>query len=295
MTREIPVAQLSKVFQDAMRVTLELGLSYIWIGSLCIIQDSDDLQDWKEEAPKMGDVYGQAALGIAANGFKDGQAGLFRSSGDFQWASHSQSCVPVDWRLGKVLPNLSKTYSGLFAFGRKSQYELQLMCNVDKSPLYKRGWASQERILSPRVLHFCTDTLYWECEELVANGNLPAGFVICHYMDAPGRWCRELSMRRHASPVVDGPHKMKVYDFWLPYVQSFSRGRLSVAAGRLPASGGIAQICVRITGDRYVSGCWLGDMDRALLWSLSDIQSGAGIIPIPHLLRAPSWSWTSVN
>jgi hypothetical protein len=59
----IDIAVLPAIYQDAVRITSLLGLQYIWIDSLCIIQD--DLSDWQREASKMAMVYGNAICNLA--------------------------------------------------------------------------------------------------------------------------------------------------------------------------------------------------------------------------------------
>jgi len=71
MQREIRETELCQTFRDAINVTRMLGFSYIWIDSLCIIQD--DVEDWRKEASRMSDVYGGSTLNLAASGAQDGR------------------------------------------------------------------------------------------------------------------------------------------------------------------------------------------------------------------------------
>lgn len=299
MTRDIPVAQLSQAFQDAMRVTLELGLAYLWIDSLCIIQDCENMEDWKKEAPRMGDVYGQAALGIAATGFDGGQAGLFGRPRTPS-RKHVMFCVPVDWELEKLLPDLSTISCGLFAF-TDSTFKWDMFPGprevVDHSPLYKRGWTLQERVLSPRVVHFCANQIVWECEKLVASETFPANYV------ASGRSIEEAKLYGEVTTGAFWPIRRlpflsnsDTHQFWRDFVGFFSQGEFTVADDRVPAIVGIAQILGRISGDRYMFGCWLQDIHRNLLWSSHYGRDYRGpIMSIPKQRRAPSWSWLSVD
>ena len=75
MKDRIELSDLSKTFQDAMKVAQYLGLRYIWIDSLCIIQDSKE--DWQKEAGLMGQVYSNSVCKISATGASDGSKGLF--------------------------------------------------------------------------------------------------------------------------------------------------------------------------------------------------------------------------
>ena len=74
-TKCIETEKLSRVFRDAVSVTRGLGLRYLWIDSLCIIQD--DAGDWKAEAANMAQVYSRAFVTIAACAASDGSWGLF--------------------------------------------------------------------------------------------------------------------------------------------------------------------------------------------------------------------------
>ena len=71
----IPYEDLNKLFQDAIQASGRLGINYIWIDCLCIVQDSRE--DWLNESARMGAVYRNSYLNIAGTGFKDGNAGLF--------------------------------------------------------------------------------------------------------------------------------------------------------------------------------------------------------------------------
>jgi hypothetical protein len=65
---------LPKTFQDAVCLTRNLGVRYLWIDSLCIVQDSEE--DWRLQAAEMGSIYRHSWCNIAATGAKDGRDGL---------------------------------------------------------------------------------------------------------------------------------------------------------------------------------------------------------------------------
>ena len=71
--KRIPFTHLSLTFKDAVRITRDLGQRYLWIDSLCIVQD--DEQDWVKEASKMPNIYGAAMLTLAALKSADGSFG----------------------------------------------------------------------------------------------------------------------------------------------------------------------------------------------------------------------------
>jgi hypothetical protein len=75
LRKAIPTNRLPQTFQQAIALTKRMGHRYIWIDSLCIIQDSED--DWHYESSRMGDVYKNSFCNISATAAEDGRMGLF--------------------------------------------------------------------------------------------------------------------------------------------------------------------------------------------------------------------------
>lgn len=76
----IALDELSETFKDAIRITRDLGYRYLWIDSLCIVQDDRD--DWAREAQNMPDIYGASTLTIAALSSADGFGGCRTGADD---------------------------------------------------------------------------------------------------------------------------------------------------------------------------------------------------------------------
>ncbi|KAK9420088.1 putative Heterokaryon incompatibility domain-containing protein [Seiridium unicorne] len=156
-TENIQLNKISKVFVDVIGVVEKLCILYIWIDSLCIIQDS--AEDWQAGSAQMGSVYTHSVLNIAATGFPNGQNGLFGKS-DSDLLFPIMLTLHQDWYA---------TYEDGFRQLelRKGNYTLidvnTWKNEVDKSPLCSRGWVAQERTLSVRTLHFGQRQLFWEC------------------------------------------------------------------------------------------------------------------------------------
>jgi hypothetical protein len=149
--QRISWAEIPKTFRDAIIFTAKLGIQYIWIDSLCIIQD--DAIDWEIESSKMADVYQHAALTISATS----------SPGDTQ-GCFSEVTTSVD-DLEINLPD--DVGSCQIAVRKPLKHWNNLIPSLLQKhfPLLSRGWAFQERILSRRVLHFCESELVWECRQ----------------------------------------------------------------------------------------------------------------------------------
>jgi hypothetical protein len=150
--RGISWESIPKTFQDAIKLTSILDIRFIWIDSLCIIQD--DLDDWNTESAKMADVYQLATLTLSATA----------SSGDAQGCYPAPSNTIGD--LEVTLPDdvgaceiaIRQPIAHWDAVGQGELHR--------RFPLMSRGWAFQERLLSRRLLHFCDSELVWECREI---------------------------------------------------------------------------------------------------------------------------------
>ncbi len=142
----IRISDLSKNFQEAIYVTRQLGVNYLWVDSLCIVQD--DHEDWDLEARRMAAIYEGAYCTIAATAAKDGTGGFFVPH-------QAQNLVRLPCR-----PN--DEYSGHIYFGTKDKSAVKRMF---QGPLNARGWVLQEHIFSRRLIHFAADQTYWECDK----------------------------------------------------------------------------------------------------------------------------------
>ncbi|KIJ46088.1 hypothetical protein M422DRAFT_165674, partial [Sphaerobolus stellatus SS14] len=123
--RGIPMTQLPRTFQDAVTITRALGLHYIWIDSLCIIQ-GPDLADWEEQSAVMADIYSRCYLNLATT----------RTGGPYEGYSSHEAMQTPRW----------------------------IRLHQDTAPLLPRGWVYQERSLSPRSVHMHSNEIAWSCK-----------------------------------------------------------------------------------------------------------------------------------
>ncbi|KAF4448932.1 tol [Fusarium albosuccineum] len=128
--------ELPRTFQDAVRVTRLLGMQYLWIDALCIIQGPGG--DWNSEARTMEDIFACAYCTIAASSARG-------------------------WGDGFLKPNLDSSGIGMQGTPNTPTCACNFNKDVDEGPLVKRAWVLQERVLSRRIIHFATTHTYWEC------------------------------------------------------------------------------------------------------------------------------------
>jgi hypothetical protein len=125
---QIPWSHLPKTFRDAIYFIRRLGIEYVWIDSLCIIQD--DREDKAREIGQMARVFSNAFLTIAATSASSPSDGLFSTMSSMHIAEELPSSV---WD-----PESSE-YGHLYA-RREMPHIWQL---EPEFPLLKRRWVFQ--------------------------------------------------------------------------------------------------------------------------------------------------------
>ena len=165
----VNTTSLPQTFQDAVWLTRRLGIRYLWVDSLCIMQDDHD--DWTRESAKMCDVYRNASLTIAASRAAGSSEGFLGERKEREYARvpfciENPSPSPLS-RKDSDDVSQTTTVSGealVFALPPRLVYDPNYCVYLEDEPLMKRAWALQERYLSRRTLHFCHDQIYFECE-----------------------------------------------------------------------------------------------------------------------------------
>ena len=147
MQREISLEKLPQNFQDAVIVVRKLGLRFLWIDALCIVQD--DLADWAREAARMADVYGSAHLTIAATSAESSTDGFLERP--------QETAASIPYYVGT-----STEPAGCLVMTYQRKQD-SWYSSVEMARWNSRGWTFQERLLSKRVLHFTEKRLFWEC------------------------------------------------------------------------------------------------------------------------------------
>jgi hypothetical protein len=308
MHRVVIFDNLPKSFQDAVSITRRLGIPYLWIDSLCILQDSP--HDWAAESPTMGDVFANAHCVVSATSSSDSDGGCFRMR-------------PAQDRLWDVMRSGSKRY---YVSSTNPSIKTMFGTRIDTAPLTKRAWAFQERLLSRRLVHFCHDTVLFECNSLQASELHPAGryYEKENYTIFRGRlvdWfdrnivgpivalagVTELSRNRRASRGIRGAldvmqrlgsahhhdwrERLEFIKRWYELVSAYTERDLTMPTDRLVALSGVAERVQNTAVLPYLAGLWGGTSAKelSLLWVVGKPAARQS------LCHAPSWSWASVS
>jgi hypothetical protein len=258
MMSNIPFSQLPKTFQDAVIVTQKLGVRYIWIDSLCIIQD--DAQDWQHESALMADVYRNAMCNISAAQASNSSQGLFLDR-DVTFTKPVKARFQTD-RRSPVFHDFWAEY--IWAWG------------LETGPLMSRGWVLQERILSRRNLHFRRDQVAWECREDASCEIFPRQLP---FKEVP----RPLKHKFSRTLFGDERSMREIMEAWDLTVSKYTACSLTYSTDKLIGLGGLASTFNEFLGPRYLAGIWLKNIAYQLCWS-GKREKGVSYV-------APSWSW----
>ena len=278
MQTHVDISRLTKTFREAMEMTVRLGIRYIWIDSLCIIQNSIADEDWRIESRLMGEVYQNALCNLGATKAKDGNDGLFSERMLF----NIRPCViESNWYDSKYLPAPKKMPLNLTT---SSQWDK----NSERSRLLKRAWVVQEQTLSQRMLHYGEDQMSWECLQLKTdetswNRSTTSDGKIS--LDRDSRMHGSISMFNVADAnAVD-------YNIWGKVVTKYSACDLTFPAkDKFVAISSIARnLCA---GDTYLAGLWRNDLPSQLNWMTGSPKTQCRRA---SPWRAPSWSWASID
>ncbi|KAL2673734.1 hypothetical protein Neosp_012177 [[Neocosmospora] mangrovei] len=284
---EIPISSLnqpgSKTIRDAIYVTRCLGFRYLWVDAICINQRErddhgrDTTEELLAELEIMDQIYANGTCNISATSAKSAADGLFFD--------------PLGLRLVEALKRRREQPTTPYRLA--ITFHGDLVDFLDSSPLNSRGWVFQERMLSPRVIHFTNLQIYWECFVTQSSEYHEQCF---HSKPWSNRnMGRKPDLAISAKKPSSTGRKQRDPDVprWNLLTHKFSKLSLSHPQDRLPAISALAR---HFQGRRelvpkdYVAGHWMPDLLFTLPWRV-DVPRGRQ----DTLYLAPSWSWASVG
>ncbi|EMR88781.1 hypothetical protein ACHAP3_001528 [Botrytis cinerea] len=281
-TSGIALESLPKTFRDAVVITHHLNISYIWIDSLCIVQDSEE--DWNLEASRMAQIYSSSFLNIAAAACKDSTVGLFYDG----WNTENGFLgAPHEIRVSGSASNHGDYSIYIQEIDHSHFHDSELLI---EGPLMSRAWVYQERFLAPRTVYFTSAEIIWECGSM----------VICK-CPCDIHFGLDTAPRYHTYS-----HREKK-DQWFGQwgiIDEYSKLNLTKPADRLPAIAGIASHFEshkrrmengKLKTSRYLAGLWEDNLHHDLLWRVifPENKPREVVRIVPY--NAPTWSWASLD
>ncbi|KAG7291346.1 hypothetical protein NEMBOFW57_001361 [Staphylotrichum longicolle] len=260
----IPLGSLARKFREVIRLATTIGIRYVWIDTLCIIQNSRD--DWLQEGGRMATVYQSATINFAPVG---GSATDVCLTGRNVYGLYRRTIHLMHPIQGPITVYLSP-----------SNRVVWRMFNLpnEQPPLFKRGWIWQERYLSRRTVYLGETQLAWECGK-------------CLWLESSGfqDHSDKLALLAYRKGTLHGPFNKNWTSFrpgvddpkgvakWKSHWDGFGAGytaaALTFTTDKLAAMAGIATAFQEASGHQYVAGMWKEQIPQgSLLWKAELIE-----------------------
>jgi hypothetical protein len=232
---DIPLSSLPPSFRDPIHITRALGLRYLWIDSLCIIQDSISDADWERESPLMGEIYSLSSITIAASASPVGEGGC-----SIPRPATSVSSLPM-------VKCLFRDEIGMLRMGTVGSRPLAKgIGELSAEPLSLRAWVLQERLLSPRTLLFVLDRVLFECHtHRLAESGVPVDASEVQKEIWDGRLKESYPSQQRAGTTRGG----LVWD-WHAVVEGLFEEAVDEVGRQTSALSGLASVMEVRTGER---------------------------------------------
>jgi len=265
----INLDDMPQTLVDAVEVCRRISVPYLWVDSLCIIQD--DPNDLEAELGSMAHIYQHAKVTVAAASASSVQQGFLQNYPLYYYADRGP---PI--QLYHANSETNRPLPGLLLWpGHYSRHE-------DSDPIFKRAWTYQERMLSPRFLQYSTGGMLWRCRHHVLSADTKAN--LDYFQDND----KLLQM----GPSLPGSNKTMMSS-WDDIMKEYSKLSLTYQGDKLNAVAGVAAVYQQETGKTYLAGLWKEDMPWSLAWFSA--EHGSKTPRFDEYYVGPSWSWASIT
>ncbi len=259
-------------------MTRKLGLRFLWVDALCILQDSRD--DKAREIAQIRHIFRDSYVTIIA-------ACAHKISDGFLHDRRTTITEWCNWET-KLLPFLCPN-------GSIGTMQLHMKENIPTEPINDRAWCLEERALSARRLVYATHTLLYECQTIHDNVNHALNFVEMTCAEDIPRLPDCIFLPAPATPRGNHPESAEdeASKSWSEMLDIYTQRALTKPRDRLIALSGIAEQFSRFwSHSKYIAGLWEHQLPGSLLWHNRGLKECCSR---PDRYRAPSWSWASTD
>jgi hypothetical protein len=272
-----PIISASPVLRDVIKVARVIGIPYLWIDALCIIQD--DLDDWEQESASMADIYKNAFITICTPASDTCQKGFLE---------RQSSYTPINFQSRvntSITGVINLRFIGAFPFSTDSVRGFYADMAFQESNWSQRAWVFQEQMLSRNLLVFGASKLHFLLHgDLYSEGE----------EDCLAEYSNQISHDTLPSSLQAEWHDLRT---WV--MRNYSKLKLTKQSDKFPAISGLASTFFKSCPDQYLAGLCKGTLSRDIFWS--SLLHGLSItkaallesLEAPHSYVAPSWSWAS--
>lgn len=305
--RGIVVGTLPQTIQDAVLVCRGLKIQFLWVDSLCIVQDDSD--DWQVESSNMQYVYTNSLLTLAIHSASSCKKGFLSGQeyGKLSWQSSFSAQYSPSLLTSEIQSRPAAQPSSLIAKFHIRQARVGDEA-TSASPLMQRAWTLQEGIFPRRILHFRGTELVWECGE--------HHFCECGHIDSDGKPSDFSTMTKSKLAANIFTSGLK-YDGWTKLISEYSDRAITHGSDKLVAISGLAQSLDFVfpnsanshpldiesapnspshLGSVYLAGLFRPRLLHHLLWFGTDdicyeVNGKWKWRSRSQPYRAPTWSW----
>jgi hypothetical protein len=278
MYEEMKLSDFPQIFKDAIWMTRQLRVKYLWIDSICIIQKKSDIRDsefrdeiherdWAEESVKMKSYYGNAYLTLSVLDGKDSHTSMLSPRAE-ENTVRLKDC-------GLILGPYRRPWHQIF----------------EDSILNSRGWVFQERLLSTRVLHSSSTEFLWECKSFSAmegcSDTNPIPRQTGSRLTFPTRFPEHSQLKTYLHSLRPG----NALEEWPSILSLYLRRNMTSRTDWLPGLSGLAEYSQKLGNLTYIAGIWQEDPTTLLWQAHSDPENEKMNVQQAHdVYVAPSWS-----
>jgi hypothetical protein len=271
----LPNELMTSTTRDAIAITRAVGLRYVWIDALCIIQDDED--DWSHESSQMNLIYRYAFVTFCSLNSNSCHEGFLNRAPAVK--------VPFQSTLNKTTKG---SYSIRLQPRTDNRFSTDYVWDYLSSEWSQRCWTYQEQEMSIRRLLFGSSKVYFYCDK----------YLWTEGYEAP----QDISTSGILSQVTKFKESRvtsrELYQCWDELITSYGGRSVTFDKDRLPAIAGLARIVGEALQDQYLAGLWEGGLLEGLMWeSTGDMLSRSLGTHLQNIRRrnyvAPSWSWAA--
>lgn len=275
-TKEVTEADLNVIIRDAVEITRKIGLRYLWVDSLCIVQD--DAHDWDSQSAQMFRIYRESYISIMNPKAMHGDIPAFTEDRYTRgrWTP-SQAPLLVHESGSSAGANV---YTAPFIDHYQPNGDFPVAALLPDEPIFSRAWILQEFFLAPRVI------MYGLCELVMMTND--GDRCECGGQNLGGTYLKQ-EIQKNVKNFHEKSDNNWSRDFWHQLIETYSGRALTKDVDRLAALSGLAQMLKPTQDDVYHAGLWQSRLIDDLRWKVEKTTRRS------RMYIGPSWSWVSVK
>ncbi|KAI0414054.1 heterokaryon incompatibility protein-domain-containing protein [Xylaria grammica] len=255
------ISSLPLALRQSIQLVHSMGIQFIWIDSLCIVQDSG--RNFDLNAKAMHSIYGNSTITICAAEGRDATTGL----------------LALEKRPEQEIAKVAE--------GTSLVLHRPCEVSIDTTEWNSRAWTFQERLLSRRCLIFTDQRIFFQCRSTTISEDI--------FPDKQGNgWSLELV----GAPLQMLPLlKTRALSFYTKCVSLYTKRALSEPFDRLAAFSGMCSLMEETMAAPFTFGLPISHFDFAMLWqptgkSVTLTKPRHADDPRYKNMRFPTWSWS---